>query len=145
MYSYTLLALAAFAEANPFIAARQAVTADISPAAAPPPGCTGSVNYHFGIAANNVSSASVEKRQATQIGDGQVQAASASPAVSQITDGQIQAATGAPAVSQITDGQVQAPTGEAKAVSQVTDGQIQVPTGEANAVSQITEQVTSSD
>ena len=104
MYSYAVLALAALAQANPVLLARQRVTARISPSASPPPSCTGSVNYSFGIVANNVTSSVVAKRQATQIGDGQFQAANASPSVSQITDGQVQAATGtAEAFSQITE------------------------------------------
>ena len=89
MLSYALLAFAVTAQANPLIAARQAVTANISPDAPTPAGCTGSVNYSFGIVANNISTtpSSVVKRQATQIGDGQVQAATgAANAVSQITE-----------------------------------------------------------
>lgn len=74
----------------------------------------------------------------SQISDGQVQAATATPVV-QITDGQVQAATTAAAVvQQITDGQVQAPTSVA-VVSQITDGQVQVPTTTAAVVSQITD------
>ena len=87
MYSYSLLALAALAQANPLLVARQGVTAALSPSAPAPPGCTGSVNYSFGIVANNISSSAVAKRQATQIQDGQVQAAKATAkAVSQITE-----------------------------------------------------------
>ena len=104
MFPYAILAFTAMVQANPFLMARQGVNANISPNAPAPPGCTGSVNYSFGIVANNLSTSAVAKRQATQIEDGQVQAATASPAVSQITDGQIQAATGAAnAVSQITE------------------------------------------
>ncbi|KAH0368217.1 hypothetical protein KCU65_g4223, partial [Aureobasidium melanogenum] len=65
---------------------------------------------------------------ATQIGDGQLQAATSTAApVSQISDGQIQASTGA--VTQISDGQIQAPTSTAAPVTQISDGQIQAPTG----------------
>lgn len=66
----------------------------------------------------------------SQIGDGQIQATTATKAaVSQIGDGQIQATTKA-AVSQITDGQIQATAPATTqvtkaAVSQITDGQIQ--------------------
>ena len=87
MFSYAILAFAATAQANPFLFARQAVTAGVAPSAPAPPGCTGSVNYSFGIVANNVSTSAVAKRQATQIGDGQVQATTgAANAVSQITE-----------------------------------------------------------
>lgn len=154
MYSYALLALAALAQANPVLVARQAVTAIISPSAPAPAGCTGAVSYSFGIVANNVSTAAVGKRQATQIADGQIQAATTSAkAVSQITDGQIQVATSTTKVmtvapiSAITDGQIQAglhtmnimavaQPSPVAAVSQIHDGQIQAP---AKPVSQITD------
>ncbi|GME91259.1 unnamed protein product [[Candida] boidinii] len=59
----------------------------------------------------------------TQIGDGQIQATTATVApVTQIGDGQIQATT-ASGASQIEDGQVQATT--ASGASQVSDGQVQ--------------------
>ncbi|SCV00297.1 LAMI_0G04126g1_1 [Lachancea mirantina] len=75
----------------------------------------------------------------SQIGDGQIQASSASPkssaaAISQISDGQVQATSASPkssaaAISQISDGQIQAtsaaPKSTAAAVSQIGDGQIQ--------------------
>ncbi len=87
MYSYTVLALVALAQANPLLVARQGVTAALSPSAPAPAGCTGSVSYTFGIVANNVSSSAVAKRQATQIQDGQVQGATGTAkAVSQITE-----------------------------------------------------------
>ncbi|BAO40908.1 cell wall mannoprotein HSP150 [Kluyveromyces marxianus DMKU3-1042] len=95
----------------------------------------------------------------SQIGDGQIQATTATlkptpkttaAAVSQIGDGQIQATTATPkptaqAVSQIGDGQIQATTATqkptAQAVSQIGDGQIQATTATqkptAQAVSQI--------
>ena len=95
----------------------------------------------------------------SQIGDGQIQATTATlkptpkttaAAVSQIGDGQIQATTATPkptaqAVSQIGDGQIQATTATqkptAQAVSQIGDGQIQATTATqkptAAAVSQI--------
>lgn len=88
MYSYAVLVFVALVRATPFLVARQGVTANLSPSAPAPPGCTGSVSYSFGFVANNVtSSPTVAKRQATQIGDGQVQAATgAAKAVSQITE-----------------------------------------------------------
>lgn len=87
MHTYTVLALAALAQANPVLVARQGVTADLSPSAPAPPGCTGSVNYSFSIVAKNVTSSAVAKRQATQIKDGQIQAATgAAKAMSQITE-----------------------------------------------------------
>ncbi|QLL31492.1 hypothetical protein HG536_0B03550 [Torulaspora globosa] len=93
----------------------------------------------FGIAVKPFATSSIAKRDAvSQIGDGQIQATTATTAaaVSQIGDGQIQATT-APAVSQIGDGQIQATT--AAAVSQIGDGQIQATTATttAAAVSQI--------
>ncbi|CCH62801.1 hypothetical protein TBLA_0I01410 [Henningerozyma blattae CBS 6284] len=128
----------------------------------------------FGIAVIPVattdaaSSTAKAKRDAvSQIGDGQIQAAttttstatpkkSTAAAVSQIGDGQIQATTKteapkqtAAAVSQIGDGQIQAttkteaPKQTAAAVSQIGDGQIQAttkteaPKQTAAAVSQI--------
>jgi hypothetical protein len=74
---------------------------------------------------------------ATQIGDGQLQAATSTKAVTQISDGQIQASTGAP-VTQISDGQIQASTGGV-AVTQISDGQIQAPTSTAAPVTQISD------
>lgn len=75
----------------------------------------------------------------SQIGDGQIQATTATEAtvqaISQIGDGQIQATTATPAtvqaVSQIGDGQIQATTKTPttlQAVSQIGDGQIQATT-----------------
>ena len=105
----------------------------------------------FGIAIEAVATtaSSKAKRAASQIGDGQVQAAtstaavskkSTAAAVSQITDGQVQAAKStAAAVSQITDGQVQAAKSTAKAVSQITDGQVQAAKSTAAAASQISD------
>ena len=75
--------------------------------------------------------------KATQITDGQVQAASGVP-VTQITDGQIQAPSSIAVVTQITDGQVQAPTNTGAPVTQITDGQVQAPTSAA-VVTQITD------
>jgi hypothetical protein len=74
---------------------------------------------------------------ATQIGDGQLQAATSTKAVTQISDGQIQASTGAP-VTQISDGQIQASTAGV-AVTQISDGQIQAPTSTAAPVTQISD------
>ncbi|QLQ79006.1 hypothetical protein HG537_0B03530 [Torulaspora globosa] len=99
---------------------------------------------NFGIAVKPFATSSIAKRDAvSQIGDGQIQATTATTAaaVSQIGDGQIQAttATTAAAVSQIGDGQIQATTATtAAAVSQIGDGQIQATTATtAAAVSQI--------
>ena len=72
----------------------------------------------FGIAVQPIAtSSSVAKRAVSQIGDGQVQAATKTQAapVSQIGDGQIQATSAAPkptnaAASQVADGQVQQKT-----------------------------------
>ncbi|SCU96154.1 LAFA_0G04610g1_1 [Lachancea sp. 'fantastica'] len=101
------------------------------------------------------------KRDAiSQIGDGQIQATTATTpkssaaAISQIGDGQIQATTAkstpkssAAAISQIGDGQIQAttataPKASAAAISQIGDGQIQAttataPKSSAAAISQI--------
>ncbi|CAD0110581.1 unnamed protein product [Aureobasidium uvarum] len=74
---------------------------------------------------------------ATQIGDGQLQAATSTKAVTQISDGQIQASTAAAPVTQISDGQIQASTG--KPVTQISDGQIQAPTSTAAPVTQISD------
>ncbi|KAG7933095.1 hypothetical protein KL904_004151 [Ogataea polymorpha] len=110
----------------------------------------------FGIAINKVTSTSGAKAKrdvVTQIGDGQVQATTATTAavVSQIGDGQIQATTATPetaaVVTQIGDGQIQATTATSKAaettanvVSQIGDGQIQATTATSahkSVVSQI--------
>ncbi|CAI7177394.1 BEM_collapsed_G0029610.mRNA.1.CDS.1 [Saccharomyces cerevisiae] len=116
----------------------------------------------FGIAVQPISTtssassaattaSSKAKRAASQIGDGQVQAAtttasvstkSTAAAVSQIGDGQVQATTKttAAAVSQIGDGQVQATTKTtAAAVSQITDGQVQATTKTTRAASQVSD------
>ncbi|KAG7694336.1 hypothetical protein KL931_000699 [Ogataea haglerorum] len=98
----------------------------------------------FGIAINKVTSASGAKAKrdvVTQIGDGQIQAttatASTAAVVTQIGDGQIQATTAtpetaAPVVTQIGDGQIQATTATPKTaapvVTQIGDGQIQATT-----------------
>ena len=66
--SITLLALVAAVQANP-VALPQAVTAAISPTAAPPPGCTSSAVGSYGIAVHNVSTSAVAKRQATQLSE----------------------------------------------------------------------------
>ncbi len=104
--------------------------------------------------------AKVRRDAISQIGDGQVQAttateptSTAAAVVSQITDGQIQATTStkkdastAAVVSQIGDGQIQATTSTKKdastaaVVSQIGDGQIQATTStksKATAASQI--------
>ncbi|KAG7898582.1 hypothetical protein KL935_004181 [Ogataea polymorpha] len=112
----------------------------------------------FGIAINKVISTSGAKAKrdvVTQIGDGQVQATTATATtaavVSQIGDGQIQATTATPetaaVVTQIGDGQIQATTATSKAaettanvVSQIGDGQIQATTATSahkSVVSQI--------
>ena len=96
----------------------------------------------FGIAVQPIAtSSSVAKRAVSQIGDGQVQAATKTQAapVSQIGDGQIQATTKTQAapVSQIGDGQIQATTKTTQAASQIGDGQVQAATKTASAASQI--------
>ncbi|GMM33698.1 beta-1,3-glucan linked protein [Saccharomycopsis crataegensis] len=108
----------------------------------------------FGIAVVPVTAASssVAKRDVvSQIGDGQIQATTATTtthaqAISQIGDGQIQASTStAPVttvqpISQIGDGQIQATTTtHAQAISQIGDGQIQATTLTTNVASQITD------
>ncbi|BAO40907.1 cell wall mannoprotein HSP150 [Kluyveromyces marxianus DMKU3-1042] len=129
---------------------------------------TTSVSTHSAPGATHTASAeSKGKRDVaaiSQIGDGQIQATTATlkptpkttaAAVSQIGDGQIQATTATPkpspkttaaAVSQIGDGQIQATTATPKpspkttaaAVSQIGDGQIQATTKTtAAAASQI--------
>jgi len=79
---------------------------------------------------------------ASQAGDGQATAASATHAASQISDGQPQAASAtlAPKITQIGDGQVQASSAVVAPppVSQFTDGQLQV-TAKATLVAQITD------
>ncbi|GME70504.1 unnamed protein product [Ambrosiozyma monospora] len=95
----------------------------------------------FGI---QIVPATVNKRDvATQIGDGQVQANTATasaPVVTQIGDGQVQADTAtatAPVVTQIGDGQVQANSDPAPVVTQIGDGQVQAATATAPVVTQI--------
>ncbi|CUM67273.1 uncharacterized protein PRCAT00004966001 [Priceomyces carsonii] len=120
----------------------------------------------------SASATGVAKRDVTQIGDGQVQANSATVStiaaestvaaesvVNQITDGQIQAqsaaattATAASVVNQITDGQIQAqsaaPTTAAAAaasvVNQISDGQIQAQSAAATtaAAASVVNQIT---
>ncbi|GAV51350.1 hypothetical protein ZYGR_0AD05330 [Zygosaccharomyces rouxii] len=119
-------------------------------------GAKSSYSATFGIAVQTIANSSTHtasqvKRAApvTQIGDGQIQATTATPSpspkpsaqpISQIGDGQIQATTGTPSakpsaqpISQIGDGQIQATTGtsskpSAQPVSQIGDGQIQATT-----------------
>lgn len=67
--SVAILALANAVYANP-VALPQGVTADVSPSAPAPPGCTPSASGSFGIAVQNVStSAPVAKRQVTQLNE----------------------------------------------------------------------------
>ena len=135
-------ALAAYAPSEPWATLTPTVTYS-----------DGATDYDgtFGIAiktlaAQSSSNSTVQKRDAvSQIGDGQIQATTATTAeaISQIDDGQIQAttATTAEAISQIDDGQIQATTATtAEAVSQIGDGQIQATTATTattDAVSQI--------
>jgi len=119
----------------------QAVTSIISAPGSAPSGCAASQSGTFGIqvvqlpgAASSSAAASIGKRQVSQIGDGQIQATSAKPAVpvTQIGDGQIQATSAAQAVpvTQIGDGQIQATSAAprpAVPVTQIGDGQIQAP------------------
>ncbi|KAH3664035.1 hypothetical protein OGAPHI_004749 [Ogataea philodendri] len=105
-------------------------------------------SYTFGIAINPVTAEGKKMKRdvVTQIGDGQIQAttataSSAAAVVTQIGDGQIQAttATSAAVVTQIGDGQIQATTATSAAVvTQIGDGQIQATTAtEAPVVTQI--------
>ncbi|KAG7713595.1 hypothetical protein KL949_004965 [Ogataea haglerorum] len=109
-------------------------------------------SYTFGIAINPVTAdggKKVKRDVVTQIGDGQIQATTATPSttstaavVTQIGDGQIQATTAtpkpaAPVVTQIGDGQIQATTATsettAPVVTQIGDGQIQADTTTSSA------------
>ncbi|ODQ62924.1 hypothetical protein WICANDRAFT_26623 [Wickerhamomyces anomalus NRRL Y-366-8] len=161
-------ALAAYVPSEPWTT--------LTPDASHPSGAVTDYASTFGIAVVPVTASSSgasasaspkAKRDAvSQIGDGQIQASTATPsstkkaastaqAVSQIGDGQIQASTStakpsstAQAVSQIGDGQIQASTSTAKpsstgqAISQISDGQVQASTSTkasvtASAASQI--------
>ncbi|CAH2448039.1 Protein with internal repeats 1 [Komagataella phaffii] len=105
----------------------------------------------FGIAIKSLDADKIKREAVSQIGDGQIQAATITSSepkvtaqvVSQIGDGQIQATTStssksketAQVVSQIGDGQIQATTSTssksketAQVVSQIGDGQIQATT-----------------
>lgn len=141
---FGLLALAAATQANPL---PQAVTADISPAAPPPPGCTPSAVGSYGIAVRNVSTGAVAKRQASQLSDGQPQVMTMAT-VSMVTDGQLQAGmhTMMMMPAQIGDGQIQvsAATMTYAPVTVISDGQPQAPTlpapsSTATPVSQISD------
>ncbi|KAG7877796.1 hypothetical protein KL905_001062 [Ogataea polymorpha] len=110
-------------------------------------------SYTFGIAINPVTAEGgkkVKRDVVTQIGDGQIQATTATPSststaavVTQIGDGQIQATTStasaAAVVTQIGDGQIQATTATpsttsaAGVVTQIGDGQIQADTTTSSA------------
>lgn len=69
LHFLALLALLAAVEANP-LALPQAVTANVSPTASPPPGCTASASGSYGIAVQSVSaSAAAAKRQVTQLSE----------------------------------------------------------------------------
>ncbi|KAG7855261.1 hypothetical protein KL939_004436 [Ogataea angusta] len=121
----------------------------------------------FGIAINKVTTTSGAKAKrdvVTQIGDGQIQATTATSTakstskttaavVTQIGDGQIQATTATPTskttaavVTQIGDGQIQATTATsattAAVVTQIGDGQIQATT-ETSEAAKTTENVVS--
>ncbi|CDR40180.1 CYFA0S04e05314g1_1 [Cyberlindnera fabianii] len=139
----------------------------LTPDAAAPSGATTDYTKTFGIAVAPIttgsyaaSATSIAKRDViSQIGDGQIQASTATPSptaqvVSQIGDGQIQATTSTAApkataqvVSQIGDGQIQAttstaaPKATAQVVSQIGDGQIQATTSTAKASAQVVSQI----
>ncbi|KAG0682306.1 hypothetical protein C6P42_003198 [Pichia californica] len=131
-------------------------------------GATSEYTGSFGIAVNPISTAAaassvagknVRKADATQIGDGQIQATTGTDsttyitkttaqAVTQIGDGQIQATTStkatAQAVTQIGDGQVQATTATkatVQAVTQIGDGQVQATTAATKATAQAVTQI----
>ncbi|CDR38492.1 CYFA0S02e02278g1_1 [Cyberlindnera fabianii] len=131
----------------------------LTPDSPAPTGATTDYTKTFGIAVQPITTGTyasyataIAKREVvSQIGDGQIQATTATPApkptaevVSQIGDGQIQATTSTAApkptaqvVSQIGDGQIQATTSTAapkptaQVVSQIGDGQIQATTSTA--------------
>ncbi|KAL8650530.1 MAG: hypothetical protein Q9210_003765 [Variospora velana] len=141
--SVAILALATAVYANP-VALPQGVTADVSPSAPAPPGCTPSASGRFGIAVQNVStSAPVARRQVTQLNDGQPQVHTMATA-SVVTDGQIQAGLHTmmmmPA-AQIGDGQVQAPaaTTTYAPVTVISDGQPQAPTLPTSSAAPVTQ------
>lgn len=145
-------------------ASAQGVTAKISAPGSAPSGCAVSQQGVFGIQVVQQAGAAQQKRQVTQIPDGQIQATSAARPVTQIGDGQIQANTATAAkpattaaaakpVTQIGDGQIQAPTSTARTgmvtvtvtkdncvaspITQIGDGQIQAPMG--TPITQITD------
>ncbi|AOA61864.1 Protein with internal repeats 1 [Komagataella phaffii CBS 7435] len=114
----------------------------------------------FGIAIKSLDADKIKREAVSQIGDGQIQAATITSSepkvtaqvVSQIGDGQIQATTStssksketAQVVSQIGDGQIQATTSTSSevkqttgVVSQIGDGQIQATTATTSVASQI--------
>ncbi|KAL8687621.1 MAG: hypothetical protein Q9218_006258 [Villophora microphyllina] len=128
MLSIALFALLAGAGANP-LALPQAVTANVSPTASPPPGCTPSASGSYGIAVQNMSaSPTAAKRQVSQLNDGQAQAKTVA-SVSVHSDGQVQVGvhTMVMMAAQIGDGQVQAQTTTYAPVSVISDGQPQAP------------------
>ncbi|OWB76659.1 hypothetical protein B5S32_g814 [[Candida] boidinii] len=113
-------------------------------------------SYTFGIAINPIATTTVDKRDViTQIGDGQIQAttateSSAAAVVTQIGDGQIQATTktttsAAAVVTQIGDGQIQAttatPASAAAVVTQIGDGQIQATTATPASAAAVVTQI----
>lgn len=64
-YAFVILAASvALVKASPF---PQAVTANISPTGAAPPGCSPTFGGSFGIAVMNVSTSAMPKRQVTQM------------------------------------------------------------------------------
>ncbi|CAM9016876.1 unnamed protein product [Wickerhamomyces anomalus] len=119
---------------------------------------TGTTTSNGSVSTETGSATKMKRDVVSQIGDGQIQASTATPstsaapkstaqAISQIGDGQIQATTNtekpkssekpkstAQAISQIGDGQIQAttnteaPKSTAQAISQIGDGQIQAST-----------------
>ncbi|KAL8872531.1 MAG: hypothetical protein Q9174_001851 [Haloplaca sp. 1 TL-2023] len=129
MAESTLFALLSAANADPH-ALPQGVTADVSPTAPPPTGCTSSASGSFGIAVQSVSSGAAQvKREVSQLDDGQPQVQTMASA-SFNNDGQV--AVGMPTMvmmaAQIGDGQVQAQTTTMAPVTVISDGQPQAPT-----------------
>ncbi|CAM9024567.1 hypothetical protein WICANDRAFT_34930 [Wickerhamomyces anomalus NRRL Y-366-8] len=151
-YKYSLLTAASLVGSSIAAYIPSEPWATLTPKEPAPSGAVTDYTKTFGIAvvpfATSSAAPKAKRDVVSQIGDGQIQAttATAKPSaqvVSQIGDGQIQATTStAPApkptaqvVSQIGDGQIQATTSTAKptaqVVSQIGDGQIQATTSTA--------------
>lgn len=152
----TLASLLAAAHAAPVSSSQQDTWYTLTPSGTLPESASAITSFDgsFALSIRTVSAsvsasvlAAAKRDVVSQIGDGQVQAGTATSAdvVNQITDGQIQQQTVQPStaslVNQISDGQIQEQTKTtASVINQISDGQVQQQTKTtASVINQISD------